>query len=331
MLTTGFRFRADTRYTLLKMRTIILVLFLLALTPVLIAQQPSAAAKKESELRSLLEKSRTAKDDSLRLALNNVFFEELLSLLQPGNTYALSFDSLNIGKIEAPDKSFRMFNWNIQQNNGKNIYYLIIKHSQSGQAIALNPVEAREELSDTEIFRNGEWPGGLYYKIIQRKEAGLRGYTLLSWDGFSRRTSRKCIEFLEFDSEGIPVFGSPKFKTKQGIRNRVNSEYSSEASFTQSYDRQKITLVNVRKSQRKVDDEVIVLDRLVPLNESLEGQRWAYVPAGNIYDAYVIFRNQWTFVEDIVPRNPAVPGKPSTGRKRPEQGLIPSGKSKERR
>ncbi len=328
MLRTGFRFRTDTRSTLAKMRAIILVMLLLALTPVLVAQQPSAAAKKESELRSLLEKSRTAKDDSLRLALNKQFFEELLMMLQTGNTFAHPFDSLNIGKIEAPDKSFRMFNWNIQQNNGKNIYYLIIKHSQSGHVTALNPVEAREVLSDTEIFRNGEWPGGLYYKIIQRKEAGLRGYTLLSWDGFSRRTSRKSIDFLEFDSEGMPVFGSPKFKTKEGIKNRVISEYSSEATFTQSYDRQKITLYNVRKSQRKVDDEVIVLDRLVPLNESLEGQRWAYVPAGNIYDAYVVFRNQWTFVEDISPRNPAVPGKPSSSRKKPEQGLIPSGKSK---
>ncbi|MBK6966445.1 MAG: hypothetical protein IPH20_21720 [Bacteroidales bacterium] len=44
---------------------------------------------------------------------------------------------------------------------------------------------------------------------------------------------------------------------------------TSSASFTMQYNKQKATLTGVRRSQRKVNDEMIVFDRLIPMNEEL--------------------------------------------------------------
>ena len=276
-----------------------------------------------NRLRTLIDSARKEKSDSLRLEINNVFFAELTAALKEKPASDKMFDSLNTGKITSSDAKITFFNWNLQQNNGINIYFLIIKNNITNQVIPMKSLPALQEISEETIFRDGNWPGGLYYRIIYRTDLAGSFYTLLSWDGFSRTTSRKTIDALSFDQNGFPVFGASVFRTKDGLKNRVVSEYSSQASFTQSYDRQKVTLSNVRKSQRKVTDEIIVLDRLVPMNESLTGQRWAYVPAGNAYDGFIVFNNLWSFVEDIAPRNPAPSGKEKKSSKPVSYDLFP--------
>ncbi|MEA5111533.1 hypothetical protein SDC9_21824 [bioreactor metagenome] len=286
------------------------------------AFQPQQGATGD-RLKALIDSARKEKSDSLRLVINNVFFNELTAYLKESPASNKMFDSLNIGVITSTEAKVTLFNWNLQQNNGTNIYFLIIRNNATNQVIPMKPMHALQELSEETIFRDANWPGGLYYRIIFRTDLSGSCYTLLGWDGFSRTTSRKTIDALSFDSNGSPVFGAPVFRTRDGIRNRVVSEYASQASFTQSYDRQKVTLSNVRKSQRKITDEIIVLDRLVPMNESLTGQRWAYVPAGNVYDGFIVFNKLWSFVEDIAPRNPAPSGKEKKSRKPVSYDLFP--------
>lgn len=274
-------------------------------------------------LRALIDSARKEKSDSLRMEINDVFFAELTAALRESSATANIFDSLNIGVITSTDAKVTLFNWNLQQNNGTNIYFLIIKNNTANQVIPMKPMTALQEISEETVFRDGDWPGGLYYRIIYRTDLTGSFYTLLGWDGFSRTTSRKTIDALSFDTDGSPVFGASIFRTKDGVRNRVVSEYAAQASFTQSYDRQKVTLSNVRKSQRKITDDIIVLDRLVPMDESLTGQRWAYGPAGNVYDGYIVFNKLWSFVEDIAPRNPAPSGKERKSRKPVSYDLFP--------
>lgn len=284
----------------------LLLFFIVSLS---VSAQNNAVQSAEKELMHLLSETRATKSDSVRLALNSQFTLLLSQTLSLPGADTWPFDSLNIGKLNSTDGNFRIFNWNIQQNDRTNFYSAIVYQVRKNKIITLPTQLPIQKLDEQKVYRNGEWPGGLYYRIIERSDGPENLYTLLSWDGFSPDVSRKTIEALSFDHEGMPVFGSPVFKTKNGIRNRVVTEYSSGSAFTQNYDRQKITLSNARKSRRKIDDEMIVLDRLVPLNESLEGQRWAYVSAGNIYDAFVFVDKFWTFVEDIAPRNPAEKGK----------------------
>lgn len=259
----------------------------------------------EKTMMELLKETRQEKSDSARIILNEKLVLLLAKTLSMHESYPWPFDSLNIGKLKSTDNKLRIFNWNIQQNDRTNLYSMVILNIEKDKVIVFKTISSLQKLDDIAVYKDGNWPGGLFYKIIERKDGPKNLYVLLSWDGFSPQASRKSIDALSFDNDGMPVFGAPVFKTKEGLKNRVVSEYAATSAFTQTYNRQKITLSNVRKSQRKINDEIIVLDRLMPMSEALEGQRWAYVPAGNIYDGYVYFNDFWTFVEDIEPRNPA--------------------------
>ena len=41
------------------------------------------------------------------------------------------------------------------------------------------------------------------------------------------------------------------------------------------------------------------MDRLVPMDPSMEGFRKYYVPAGDIYDGFVFRNGYWVLVEDV--------------------------------
>ncbi|KAF0203549.1 MAG: hypothetical protein FD170_976 [Bacteroidetes bacterium] len=288
--------------------SLILLLWFVISAHICVAQT-SEIKDAEKSMMELLKETRQEKSDSARIILNEKLVLLLAKTLSIQDSYQWPFDSLNIGKLKSTDNKIRIFNWNIQQNDRTNLYSMVMLNIEKNKVIVFKTIPSLQKLDDIEVYKDGNWPGGLFYKIIERKDGPKNFYILLSWDGFSPQASRKSIDALSFDTDGMPVFGAPVFKTKEGLKNRVVSEYAATSAFTQTYDRQKITLSNVRKSQRKIDDEIIVLDRLVPMSEALEGQRWAYVPAGNIYDGYVYFNNYWTFVEDIAPRNPAEAGK----------------------
>ena len=55
-----------------------------------------------------------------------------------------------------------------------------------------------------------------------------------------------------------------------------------------------------------VKSEMILFDRLVPLNTSLEGQKQFYVPETNVFDAFIFEKGKWLFIEDIDARNKAI-------------------------
>ncbi len=289
---------------LLKTKISFLIICLMLFAGSSIAQSDSIQGA-EKRLMELLKETHAAKEDSVRIALNERFADLLTETLSLEASYEWPFDSLNMGKLTSKTGNIRIFNWNIQQNDRSNLYSMVILNITQDKVIRLETMPSIKALDENTIYRNGKWPGGLYYKMIERADGPKNLYTLLSWDGFSKDANRKNIDALTFDDNGMPVFGAPIFKTKNGLRSRVISEYYARSAFTQHYDRQKVELSNVRRSQRKIDDEMIVLDHLIPLNESLLGQSWAYVAAGNVYNAYIFLKNYWTFVEDIDPRNPA--------------------------
>lgn len=285
--------------------------------------QPEMKSVKGNPLITLLDSTRKLKVDSLRLKINEEFLQQVTETLRKSPVDLSVFDTLNIGKIYSDDGLISIYCWNIQQNNGENYYSAVIRNNRTNLVIPLHTQKSYQNIATDKVFKNGEWPGGLFYKIITRKTGDKTIYTLLSWDRFSRNAARKSIEFLDFDSNGKPQFGALVFKTKEGLRHRVVYEYASQSSFTMNYSRQKITLTGVRRSQRNLDDYVIVLDRLIPLNENLTGQNWAMVPAGNTHDAYVFLDGFWIFTENIIARNPATDKKTQKVSEKPEQGLIP--------
>lgn len=282
------------------------------------------ADTKIKNLSLLLDSVRKERNDSARIDLNSQFYDQLALILQSG--LADSLKGLKIGSPLSPDGKFVFYNWNIQQNDGSNLYAGIIYLRQDHKVITLPVKPSEAKLTHDSVYTSGNWPGALYYKIIGSKATKSKTYNyyvLLGWDRFNRQASRKTIEAISFTGDTSVVFGKEVFKTKEGRTSRVVIEYSATANLTLNYSKQKLLLTGVRKSQRNINDSIIVVDRLVPLNETLEGVRWAYVPVGNIYDGYVFFNNFWTFVEGINPRNET--DKSNRRRnKRPEMDLKPA-------
>ena len=299
----------------------ILIMVILLSGP-LKARLPSAGVS-QSELSALLDSLRKIRSDSARLNLNEVFFHKVYTALSSGVPALVNLDSVNITKAGTEDGRIRIITWNIQQNNGENLYCGFISDQQQLKIFPLNIRKSEPVLDENQVFNSGNWPGGIVYKIIDRKMGNQARYTLLVWDGLNRRESRKYLDVLTFDKQGNPAFGSGIFKTMDGIKNRIVIGYSAGASFTVSYTKQKVVLSGVRKSQRNVNDHMIVFDRLVPMNPELEGQRWSYVPVGNTHDAFIWFNGFWTLTEDIQAKNEASPAPGSKKDKKPEMGLFP--------
>ena len=148
-------------------------------------------------------------------------------------------------------------------------------------------------------------------------------YTLLAWDGYSARSSRKIIDVLTFDPVGIPQFGLPIFKTADGLKTRVIFEFSSNAVMLLRYDNQFLVTRQRSDGQPKTKKTgMIVADRLVPIDARLQGKFEYYVPSGDTYDAFIFGQGYWRFAEDVMVRNPQLKTKAKEARP-VEYNLLP--------
>lgn len=281
-----------------------------------LCQSPHSLAK-------LLDSTRKERNDSARLVLDDQFYQKLIDTLKSPDFQLSSTNGLKIGRTTSSDGKMIFFNWNIQQNDGQNLYNGIIFLPQNHKVIPLSRKIPTAKLKADSVYIPNDWPGGLYYKIIAPKKKEMNYYLLLGWDRFNRQTSRKTIEVVSFVNDSAVVFGKEVFKTKDGRASRIILEYAATANMTLNYSKQNLRLTGVRKSQSHVNDSIIVIDRLMPLNATLEGERWAYVPAGNIYDGYIYFKGYWTFVEGINARNPTIKREDRRKEKKPDLDLLP--------
>lgn len=274
-------------------------------------------------LSKLLDSTRRERNDSIRIFLNKQFHDNLKDVISSPSFVSDSIRNLRIGQLHSPDGIIIFYNWNIQQNDGTNIYNALAYLPQHKKLIELPEKSSEAKIDVDSVYAPNDWPGALYYKLIEPRTKTDKFYTLLAWDRFSRQTARKTIEAVTLVGDSALVFGKNVFKTKEGRASRVLIEYASTASLTLNYSKQNLRLTGVRRSQSKVNDSIIVVDRLAPLNEELKNIRWAYVPVGNIYDGYVFFKGYWTFVEGINARNPSVKKEDRKREKKPDMDLLP--------
>lgn len=308
-------------------RILSLVLMMLFLSSALCAQV-SGFKKEEDSLRNLSRRMYAADSDSAKMAAGAKFSKLLQEVLQKPGIYAWPFDSLrDIGCLRAPDDAFRIFNWNLPLRDRSSRYYGYILmpegHGMAGKIIVLH--DSSDSIADATnmVLPASRWYGALYYSILKQVWEKKIIYTLLAWDGYSARSSRKIIDILTFDPEGIPRFGLPVFKTADGLKSRVIYEYAGNAVMLLRYDNQ--LLVTGQRSNgrpKTIKTGMIVADRLVPIDPRLKGQFEYYVPAGDTYDAFIYRQGYWKFVEDVMVTNPSA-GKKTKATKPVEYNLLP--------
>lgn len=224
-------------------------------------------------------------------------FEETL---KSNTSFDFGFDSLkkDIGILDSPDKTFRIIHWNIPYNDGTYKYFGFIqekfitgKKKNKTESILVFPLIDRSvEIKNPEnhMSDNKKWYGMLYYKIVPLKTRSKTYYTLLGWDGNDKISQKKFIDILTFDNNGNPRFGADIFDIPKKNPKRICFEYAHNCTFVLRYNE---------------DMNMIVFDRLGPMEPQLAGQFQYYCTTDFQYDGYKIKKGKWLFMTDIQPRN----------------------------
>jgi hypothetical protein len=281
-------------------KTLLFLLFIITL-PTIAAKDTSANyfEIQQAKIKTLNKKLFSTPNEEERLKLNAqlvTLFDETLN--QP-NSFEFPFDSLkkDIGILTSPDNRFRIINWNIEKNDGTQQYFGFIQEKYSVpkkkiESVLLFPlIDKSAEIRNPEntITDNKKWFGMLYYKIIPVKSKKKTIYTLLARDMNDKLSQKKIIDVLSFDSNGNPRFGADIFSLPKKYPKRVIFEYASSCIFALKYNE---------------NLDMIVYDRLAPMEPQLEGQYQYYCTSDFEYDGLKLKKGKWIFQADVAPKNP---------------------------
>lgn len=229
---------------------------------------------------------------NLRAEANAKFIRLLVQTLKEEGDTPYYLDTLRpMSTLESPDKQLRILTWQIRLEEGTVRHYgCIIRKSNKARPIV--PLfDNSDQLGSNEDTSLGimNWLGCQYYDIMQTGKGEKALYTLIGHDTFEPFSQRKIIETLSFNAQGRAIFGSPAFEDKPGkpLAKRKILEYSKQA----------VMLLRFVK-----DNQMIVMDHLVPSNPKNKDNRFDYVPDLS-YDAYVWKKNKWVFQSNVNLRN----------------------------
>ncbi len=314
---------------------------LLILFATLVSAQEKNAATQEldayNDTLTVVKKLYSSKTDSEKQKWNQQLLATFERSLNLNNSFDYPYDSLNdIARIMSPDKTFRIINWNVPNDDGTHEYFGFIQKKQIQtikkgmfkkdkiETIQLYPLTDRSseiKNADNYVSDNKKWYGMLYYNVIIKKTKSNTYYTLLAWDGNDKLSSKKIIDVLTFDKSGIPHFGASIFNMGKVHQKRVIFEHASTCTMSLKYNQKK---------------DSIIFDHLVPPQPQLEGQYQYYCPDLGC-DGFGFKRGKWNYATDIIATNDKnekdknYVNPLNTGTARESNTLIKRGKTKQKK
>lgn len=260
--------------------------FLFSVSSFLHAQDSSFFVKSEKELciiySEILSEKPSNRDTSAKK-----FFNDFFRVIEFDSSFYYSFGKLEkIGKIYSSDQKLRIYSWNIPVNLDENIYFGIIqsysKEQKKYKALKLTYNDIQEQ-----TISINEWPGALYYQIIDTRYSGQRYYTLLGLNLNNSLSNKKVIDVMKINDSGEINFCQKTIEYKNKLVNRLVFEYNKKAIMTLHYDERK---------------KMIVFDHLSPQKPSLEGNYQFYGPDFT-YDGLKFEDGIWKYYANIVITN----------------------------
>ena len=254
----------------------------------------------QDTLNTLCKRLYSAKTDADKDKYNAQLLSTFERALNLPDAYNFNFDSLkrDIALLRSPDNTFRIINWNVPKADGTQMYYGFIQEKyiqvikkgfmrkQRNEIIQLYPLidkSADAKNPENTVTDNKKWFGMLYYKIISKTYKKKTYYTLLAWDGNDKISTKKIIDVLTFDNNGIPHFGADIFVVQKKYPKRIIFECSSTCT------------MSLRYSDKK---DSIVFDHLAPTSPNLEGQFQYYCSDGS-YDGFGFKKGKWNYGTDL--------------------------------
>jgi hypothetical protein len=247
--------------------------------------------KQEDSLKNLVKNVIIDSFTAGRMRSDSQFVKTLVRGLLVKNSFYYPFDSVKgIGKVYAPDSSFRIITWQLAFDD----YYCrqrgAIQFRTPDGSLKLVPLRDYSEFAEDPMdsIRNKDtWIGAVYYNIIQTKHNGKNYYTLFGFDQHSVRSNKKWIEVLTFDSRNMPVFGGKYFSfekdsVKRAAQFRYSIEYKKEASTTVNFD---------------PELNMILIDHLVSESDEPE-LAYTFIPDGD-YEGFKWENGKWIHIDKV--------------------------------
>jgi hypothetical protein len=247
--------------------------------------------KKEDSLKRIVKEVMIDSFSAGRMRSDSQFIKTLVRGLQVKNSFYYPFDSIKaIGKLYAPDSTFRIITWQLAFND----YYCrqrgAIQLRTPDGSLKLIPLRDYSEFAQDpldSVRSKDTWIGAVYYNMIRTEFNGKNYYTLFGFDQNSVQSNKKWIEVLTFNDKNLPVFGGKFFSfEKDSIRRptqyRYSIEYKKDASTTVNYD---------------PDLNMIVVDHLVSESDEPE-LAYTFVPDGD-YEGFKWINGKWLHVDKV--------------------------------
>ncbi len=280
---------------MLKMKGLIFILLFLSTAS--FAKQietDSFMVNKEKVIAEILTNLRNCESDNQRIIYNEDLRAELKDLLVKPEVLDYPFETwTTMSTISAPDGAFRIFNWNVEDNNLVHSHYCYVVRPRTGNRPNIVYELKEDKISlpryPTNTLTPNAWYGALYYNIVPVQKGRKTYYTIIGFSGNDRSTNKKLIDVFYFKGKGMRM-GFPLFQESKGssvLLRRVFFEYSEKSVVT----------VNMNDKLG-----AIVFDHLIPENPSMEGMRDYYIP-DMTYDGYKWIDGMWKYEEDLIAWN----------------------------
>ena len=314
-----------------------ILLLIFVIVPLIInAQNINRIKVYEDSIVSISKRILSERNEEVRLKTNEQLWKYVDKATRQEGSINYSFDTLNfVSVLTSDDKKFRIFTWTIRMNDGRFQYYGItqsyVKNTKSYRYNKLNDYTARLGRPNSKNLSPKKWYGAYYYKLVQTKSGKKTYYTLLGWKGYDKVISMKVIEIATLKLNGDVVFGYPIFNIrnyeyfKNSRVRRLVFKYSARVKMYLDYDIQSIHIEKKKKKKhysknqrgftaqnkevketvkvKTITKPMIVMDRLEPTNEELEGVYEFYYPETNVVDALLFENNKWNYYPDVDARN----------------------------
>lgn len=226
-----------------------------------------------------------------RMRSDSFFVKVLRRTFDVKNSFYYPFDSVRgVGKVYAPDSTFRIISWSIIYNEDICQQRGVIQYKPINGVSKWVPLLDYSELTpypEDSVRDYRHWIGAIYYNIIQTKYNNKNYYTLFGYDPNSMRSNKKWIEVLTFDAHQMPVFGGQYFSfekdsIKKPTQDRYFIEYKKEASTTVNYD---------------PDLNMILVDHLISETDEPELPQ-TFIPDGD-YEGFKWTNGKWLHVDKV--------------------------------
>lgn len=249
--------------------------------------------KTEKKLCKIADSMRLAPIPDDRVQYHYELIKGLKEALLLPNAYLFPFDSLKerIHIIDAPDKSFKLFNWLVANSDWGRTYAGVIQ--TAGQPQKLIPlIDQSAKLDDNNkqaILNNKKWYGAEYYNMIKDTINGSPAYLLFGFNTNFTNINSKIIDVLQVDAQkGEATFGAPIFQGedqfgKGGIYNRYITYFKKGVSTVLNYDK---------------DKNIIIIDKLES-DIGAPSRYDSYVPSGRM-DGFIKSNGRWQYQKNVV-------------------------------